>query len=343
MTSYWTVGVAHPRVAARTAVWAEEAGWDGMVVVDSQNLSGDPYVALAMAARETQSLGLGTGVTNPCTRHPAATASSIATVQAESGGRAVLGIGRGDSALAHLGLGPAPVPVFEDYLRQVQAYLRGDEVPLEDTSGVDALGLAEVPTTSRLHWLRPGDPKVPVEVAATGPRVIGAAARQADRVLLAVGAVPERLQWGIDTARAQRSDVGFGAFLNVVAHPDVDVARKLASGSMSTFARFSVMHGKVSGPATDGDTRQLAAVREAYDMTAHTRIGSPQARALAPEFVDRFGIVGPPDVCVDRLRALVDLGLDRVIVVGPSGPGLTGDAEVAARCMADEVLPALRS
>ena len=42
--------VAAARSAARTAHEIEAAGWDGMLVVDSQNLSGDPYVALAMAA-----------------------------------------------------------------------------------------------------------------------------------------------------------------------------------------------------------------------------------------------------------------------------------------------------
>jgi 5,10-methylenetetrahydromethanopterin reductase len=353
-STFWMAGIAHPTIAATTAVWAEEAGWDGMVVVDSQNLSGDPYIALAMAARETERLGLGTGVTNPTTRHPAVTATSIASVQVESGGRAFLGIGRGDSALAHLGLAPASVPVFEDYLRRLQAYLRGDEIefeaPVTGTAGVEELHLAGSPTTSRLHWLRPGDPKVPVEVAATGPKVIGAAARHADRVLLAVGADPVRLRWGMDTARAAREAAGldpagiaFGAFVNVVAHPDVDVARKLASGSMSTFARFSVMHGRVSGPASEEDSRVLAAVRGAYDMTLHTRISSPQAGALTPDFIDRFGVVGPPERCVERLREVVDAGIERVIAVGPAGPFMTGDAAVAASTMAEEVLPALRA
>ena len=46
----WMTTVAGARGAARTAQEIEAAGWDGMLVVDSQNLSGDPYVALAMAA-----------------------------------------------------------------------------------------------------------------------------------------------------------------------------------------------------------------------------------------------------------------------------------------------------
>src|SRR5205814_1393571 len=75
--------------------------------------------------------------------HPAATAAAIATVHAESDGRAVLGIGRGDSSLAHLGLSPAPPAVFARYLERLQGYLRGDEVPFD----VDADGRGRVATS----------------------------------------------------------------------------------------------------------------------------------------------------------------------------------------------------
>lgn len=54
----WTTGVASPRGSARTARQLEDAGWAGFQVVDSQNLSGDPYVALTMAATTTSRPGL---------------------------------------------------------------------------------------------------------------------------------------------------------------------------------------------------------------------------------------------------------------------------------------------
>ena len=60
----WTTTVASARSAARNAQEVEAAGWDGLYVVDSQNLSGDPYVSLALAAAATKKIGLGTGVTN---------------------------------------------------------------------------------------------------------------------------------------------------------------------------------------------------------------------------------------------------------------------------------------
>ncbi|MDB5447064.1 MAG: hypothetical protein JWQ97_2381, partial [Phenylobacterium sp.] len=80
---------------AAQAARLEADGWGGIMLFDSQSLIGDPYVALALAATSTERLGLGIGVTNPVTRHAAVAASAIASVQAASGGRAVLGIGRG--------------------------------------------------------------------------------------------------------------------------------------------------------------------------------------------------------------------------------------------------------
>src|SRR5262249_24896005 len=141
----WTTGAAVPGLAARHAAAAEAAGYDGLALVDSQNLAGDCYVGLALAARATTRLRLPTGVTEPVTRRPAATAAAIAAIHAESGGRAVLGIGRGDSSLAHLGYAPAPVRVFEHALGRIQGYLRGEEVPFDPGANLATLGLADAP------------------------------------------------------------------------------------------------------------------------------------------------------------------------------------------------------
>ncbi len=348
MVEVWATGISLPKVAARMAQRAEADGFHGLLVVDSQNLAGDTYVALTAAAAVTERIHLGTGVTNPFTRHPAVTASAIASVHAESGGRARLGIGRGDSALAHLGLAPAPVPLFEAYLALVQRYLRGEEVGFGELeaagiAGVASLGLAGGPAASRLHWLPPDLPKVPVTVSATGPKVIAAAARHADHVTLALGADPERVAWGIAQARAIRPDVGLGAFVNVVCHDDADTARALASGGMSTFARFNVMHGTTHGPMPEGSRKLLQDVHDAYDMRAHTQSGSPQAERLSAEFADGFAILGPAERCIERLRGLAALGLEHLVIVGPSLGSDPAEAKAAQRRFVTEVLPALQA
>jgi 5,10-methylenetetrahydromethanopterin reductase len=122
----WIHGFPFAGKAEAIAEQAEAWGFDGLLFADSQNLVGDPYVALALAAQATTSLRLGTGNTNPVTRHPAVTASSIATVQVASGGRAVLGLARGDSAVAWIGEPVASVTRFAVALRQIQGFLRGE-------------------------------------------------------------------------------------------------------------------------------------------------------------------------------------------------------------------------
>lgn len=348
MVEFWTSGVGMPIANARQARRAEEAGYDGITYVDSQNLAGDCYIALALAAHATTTLKLGTGVTNSGTRHPAVTASAIATVQAESGGRAYLGIGRGDSALAHLGRKPDGVARFEDYLRRLQGYLRGEEVPFEEGGDVDDLQLADQPTGSRVEWLREGQPKVPVDVAATGPRVIAAAARHADRVSFAVGADPERVRWGIEVAQQARADAGldatiaYGAYVPVVVHDDPEVARHIGEGGLSLFARFSVMHGKVVGPASDEQRAVFQRIHDSYDMKQHSRQGSPQAGQLTPEFARDFGVFGPPDYCIERLGRLVELGVDRFMITGPAPGAPTAEGSEAGERFVNEVIPALR-
>jgi 5,10-methylenetetrahydromethanopterin reductase len=278
----WTLGLPLPRYAALQAERAEAGGWDGILFPDSQNLAGDVYAALALAATATGRLGLGTGVTNPYTRHPAVTAAAIASVQELSEGRAVLGIGRGDSSLAYLGLAPAPVAVFGSYVERVQAYLRGDEptAPDEALPGIDAgsLPLGRRPGR-RLEWLaRSSLPKVPVDVVATGPRVLALGARTADRLTVSVGADPTRVSWAIQTARRAReaadldpAGVSFGAYVNVAAHPEPAEALRLARPALLSFARFSAMHGAAVGPASEADRAVLERIPRAYDMTRHFR------------------------------------------------------------------------
>jgi 5,10-methylenetetrahydromethanopterin reductase len=348
MADVWVIGVAAPTSIARFAERLEADGFAGLAVVDSQNLSGDPYVSLALAARATSRLQLATGVTNPYTRHPAVTAAAIASVQAVSEGRAVLGIGRGDSALAHLGLAPAPVPLFATYLRRLQGYLRGEDVPFDDAaevSSVDALGLGDQPTASRLQWIG-GLPKVPVDVAATGPRVIELAATEAERITFAVGADTERLEWAIGMARRAASptaDLRFGAYVNVAVHPDVDVARRLVAGGMSTLARFNVMHGDTVGPFDAESRSMLGDLSRGYDMNRHTQSGSPQADTLAPAFIERYAVVGPPELVRARLAELAGLGIDRFVLMGTArAPGLEAEGRTAHHLLVEEVLPDVR-
>ena len=351
----WTAGVGIPHSTAGQARRAADEGWDGMGVVDSQNLAADPYIELAIAAGVTSTLLLGTAVTNPITRHPAVAATAAATVHAESSGRMVLGIGRGDSSLAHLGLAPAPVDVFSRYVSRLQAYLRGEDVAFDQTTDgagqvppSGSLGLAGGPDASRVRWIS-GLPKVPVDVAATGPKVIAAGAALAERVTFAVGASVERVGWAVDLARAAcaaagRSvdDLGLGIYVPIAVHRDQATARALVAGGVASYARFSVMHGRVAGPTDEAQREVLSAVHDAYDMNRHFTHGSPQSSVLTEDVIDTFGIAGPPAYCVERLIELIDLGLTKVFLLGPGMGADRDDVRASRQLLVTDVLPAVR-
>ncbi len=315
MLELWRAGGPNTSASAAVARAVEAEGWDGQMFMDSQSLSADPWVQMGAWAIATERLKLATGVTNPFTRHLAVTAASAASVQSISGGRAVLGLGRGDSALAYLGRAPVRLAAFERALHVLQELLRGEEIAFQelaatgDAPSLDTISLAARPEGMALRWLPEGLPKVPLDVAATGPKVISMSAPVAERVTFSVGAIPDRIDWALELARAARA-----------------------------------RHGLTDEGISYGAQVIVVAIRKSYDMTKHASL-TEQKRlvgvTLAPEFVRRFTIVGPPDHCIERLLDLAHRGLNRFFVVGPGFyPESWGDAR---SLFAREVMPALRA
>jgi 5,10-methylenetetrahydromethanopterin reductase len=326
-----------PRRAGYIARMVEELGFAALLFPDSQNLAPEVWSQLHLAANATTTLKLGPGVSNSVTRDPAVTACAALTLQVESEGRAVLGMGRGDSSVQRIGKREDKVASFASYLDAVQRYLRGE--------AVDRAGFA-----SRLEWLpHVKASKVPLFVAATGRKVIEVAARHADAVCLAAGADPTHLGALLEHARSTAAAAGrdpktlrYGAFVNCVIHADLQVARDALRGSVATFARFSAFNGsdltRLPGPL-QGTASYL---RSHYDMQEHTRSGARHTAGISDEFVDWFAIAGPAERTLPRFRQLAALGLDFCYVV----PGSTGVArEIASASLlglAQEIVPALR-
>lgn len=306
---------------------AEQLGFDSVVFADTQCLTPEVWGQLMLVAGATERIHIGTGVTNPVSRDAAVTASAALGLQVASGGRAILGIGRGDSSMAKIGRVPATRGALENYLVQLRAYLAGEEV---DRDG----------TPSRIEWLDECDvPRVPIEVSATGPKVIDVAARHADQICFAVGADVERLAASMARARkaaeaADRDpeDLRFGAFINCVVNPDPEVAREAIRGGLSTFARFSGVEGMNVDAAGAGET---------YDMGGHGKADSAHARAMDADFIHRFGIAGPGDEAVARFSELRDVGLDFVRIVPGSRDMDPGVAIQSFQAIAQQVIPAV--
>src|SRR5829696_7290672 len=148
---------------------AEDGGFEHGWLFDSHVLWRDPYPLLTLIAEHTSRLRLGTCVTNPGTREPSVTASSLATLDEISGGRMDLGIGRGDSARRVLGKPPITLAHTEEAIGVIRDLVEGRTVTYEGTE---------------LAFPWTGSWKLPVWVAGYGPMALTMTGRVADGVIL---------------------------------------------------------------------------------------------------------------------------------------------------------------
>ena len=169
---------------------AEEAGFDGAFVTEHPfpddrwlakggHHSLDPFVALAFAAAATTSLRLQTNLCIAAYRNPFLLAKSVATLDALSGGRMILGIGTGylEGEFAALG---SPFDErnarTDEAIRAMRAAWTGESVEMKGE-----------------HFLAAGNTMLPAPAQPGGPPIwIGGNAKRAIRraVELADGWVP---------------------------------------------------------------------------------------------------------------------------------------------------------
>ncbi len=333
---------ASPGYTARLAADIEAMGFDYLLCPDTQNLAPDPYGQLSLSAAATQTLHLGTGVTNPITRDAAVTATAIMTLQQESAGRAICVIGRGDSSAAHIGVKNATTAQLQTCIEQIKAYMHGKTINRNTTE-------------STLRWTQGQDiPPAPIDIACTGPKTIKMAVEVGDRISFAVGSAPERIEWAINTAHdhlqktgRDRSSLSIGAFVNLVCDENeqhaLDMGRMIA-GMVAHFA------GMKNAPVDHlpPQLKDLAIhMQNRYDMDHHAQEEASHATKVSDDFVDWFSICGPPDKCTTKLRTLIDLGLDHVYLLGgspvahPHGERQAGMIR-QTQLFADKVLPEIR-
>ena len=88
----------------------------------------DSFLMQALCAEATQHVHIGSLVSNPYVRHPAAVATTLATLNEISGGRAFLGIGVG-AGLSGLGIDQSrPAELLEEFLAVVGRLLSGKKL-----------------------------------------------------------------------------------------------------------------------------------------------------------------------------------------------------------------------
>ena len=142
---------------------------------------------MAAVALNTTRVKIGTGVTNPLTRHPSVVASAYATLEEYSPGRMIVGIGLGDSSVETMGMKPAKLSYFENTMQHLRDLFAGKEVQLD---------------TGKIHLLNPCKSKVPIYIAASGPKMLELYGRIADGIIVLVGVADEYIAHAKDRIAA---------------------------------------------------------------------------------------------------------------------------------------------
>jgi alkanesulfonate monooxygenase SsuD/methylene tetrahydromethanopterin reductase-like flavin-dependent oxidoreductase (luciferase family) len=304
-----------------SVVAAEEAGYDRAWVFDSQMLWKDVYVYMSHALAATERIALGTGVTNPFTRHFTVTANAHATLNQIYPGRVLFGIGRGDSARRTLGLHPFPTDKFSEVVRNIQTLMAGGSVPIVDHTG-------KTGPETRIVW---AEEKIPTMMSATGPKNLRLAGALADIVQLQVGSHSDSIRWALEYVRqgaeeAERdfSSIEIGVFTSMYVSDDQEAAwefcRFIANIAANQLEDTVKYNKKVElAPPLQ---RLVDTPRARYDYWGGHCESDAAHMELPGEVVDDFAIAGPAERCLGRIRDLAAVG------VGEIAPGvLNGQAE----------------
>lgn len=302
----------------------EKLGYSNLWCTDSSLHARNVYSYLTMAALESSSLLLGSAVTNPLTRHPAITASAMATIDDVSDGRAILGIGSGDRPLLALGMKPCKLAELEDAISDIRRLWTGEVVTHRSTCY----------ELDGAHMRFPSRPDLPVYISASGPRSLELAGRVADGVLILAGLFDQALEWAIDcvnrgAAAAGRTDenrphiaiCAYGAINDEDPESTMEPARSIASW----FPQTAPIVCELAGLEPDVIER----VRQNYEGGEFQEAG--EAASLLPDdFVRSVALSGTRRDAAERIRVALDAGANSVQVF-PLG----GDRMATVRAFSD--------
>lgn len=293
----------------------------------------DPYVWLSFAARETSQIRLGPFIDNPVLKHPAVAAGSIATLDEISGGRALLGYGVGDTAVRWLGRKPARMSELEAATRTIRQLLAGE-----------ALELGE-PRAARMQRPR----RVPVWIAAGGPKTLRMAGRVADGVFLRVGRHPRNLRSAVASVRAGAAEAGrppgepaIGVVIHLVTSQDAAEIRSISRAMAAGFYEYSPALFEAADLAWKGppiDELKAQIWPDFHHAEDPVRAGG-LVGFLSDEIAESFSLFGSAADVANQLRGVLS-EVPGVELVVPHPVPLPGPDSPFKRWLAERVLSAL--
>ena len=284
---------------------AEDAGFGNIWITDHYN-NRDVWTTLAVLSLLTNKISLGTGVTNPYTRNAAITASSIASINELSGGRAILGIGPGDKAtFDKMGIDwDKPLSRVRETVLAIRAFLAKEQVSQAGFKG------AQMSFTTS---------KIPIYIGAQGPKMLELAGAISDGVLINAShpddfkfAVP-MIHAGAEKAGRKPEDVQVCAYASFSA--DKDPAKAVNASKI-------VVAFIVAGSPENVLERHGIGMYEAKAISdAISRFDFKGAMdGVTPRMTEAFSISGAPADCRARIDELLSTGVTQIVVGSPIGP-----------------------
>jgi probable F420-dependent oxidoreductase len=299
-------GVAHGNAPASRTLEilraAEDANFDQFWMYDSHIIWQDCYSVLGWLIGNSRSdtMQFGTLVTNPVSRDPTVTASAFATLAEITGNRMICGVGRGDSVVRVMKRKPARLADLEHLIDVVQTLTAGETMQIE---GVDV----------QIEW---AGSRVPVYVAAYGPKALTLAGRVGDGVIFQT-ADPYFIEWGMQWVRKGAEEAGRD-LSEIVVHcssatyitGDQDEARERTRwfpALVGNHIAEVLQHNNAENlpPALDEYIQR----RTEYDYLQHGHPGADHSKYVPDEITDRFCVNGTEDQIEAKLRELAALGV----------------------------------
>ena len=289
---------------------AEDLGYSHIWVGDSHLIWREAFVNMAAVALNTSKVNIGTGVTNPVTRHPSVLASGYATLDELAPGRFAVGIGLGDSSLETMGRKQARLAEFEEAVAQMRAVIEGGEAELE--SG------------SKIHLNFAQNRKIPFYAAASGPKMLELSGRIADGVIILVGVdagaierAVERIAAGAESAGRKLSDIDL-----VLWVPCAVSEQPGAKDAVKAHVARVIAH-PLPFTLNEQEQKVLDDIHQAYNYYQHMNPLAAQARVIPDWLVDKFAVAGTPEECQAKVEELKQSAINQVAII----PYNVGDAD----------------
>lgn len=285
----------------------EDLGYTHIWVGDSHLIWREAYVNMAAMALSTTAVKLGTGVTNPLTRHPSVVASAYATLEEYSPGRTIVGIGLGDSSVETMGMKPSTLANFEAALMQMRELFEGKE--------------AQLPS-GKIHLLHPCKNKVPIYIAASGPKMLELSGRIADGIIVLVGVADEyiahareKISAGAKAAGRRIEDINLVLWVPC-AVSDQAPAKEAVKAHVARVVAHPLPY--VLDPK---EQEVLQDIRKTYDYYHHMDQQANHAEVIPDWLVDKFAIAGTVEQCHAQIERIKKTGIQQIAIIPYSAPG----------------------